>query len=408
MRLEREAAVAVGAPCPESGAGTAETLHGADRPAAPIRVRTGHSYHVPLTITLGQRNTRFVQRALTPLARLVRWRWVDSMTFLPEPGFDAIHSWNAVPLLTRRPYIVTFEDFLPRTPEDRRIAWLERWLRDRLVEPRCVGIVALSDYAVRQVRRQHHGWSGLPDLLAKICVVPPATPIRRDRPKRHSDRLRLLFVGYDVMRKGGPVVLRAHEILRGRGVPVETTIVSSLGWSADDYVGPPDAAYVQAELARLSQEGVVHHRRQPLAEVHRLMDAADWLVFPTFHDTFGFVTVEALAGGTPVVATDTCVMPEVVIPGETGWLLPFENESEVGKWRWLYCNAESGYLDAYHGATLRLADALADRLTEAWEERRDYQILSAGALAAARARYNPEIARTKLETLYERFREVLS
>jgi glycosyltransferase involved in cell wall biosynthesis len=101
-------------------------------------------------------------------------------------------------------------------------------------------------------------------------------------------------------------------------------------------------------------------------------------------------------------------MPEVVIPGETGWLLPFENEDEVGKWRWLYRNAESGYLDAYHGATLRLADALADRLTEAWEERRDYQILSAGALAAARTRYNPEIARTKLETLYERFRDVLT
>ncbi len=372
--------------------------------AAPLRIRTGHSYHIRYTVTLGQRNARFVQWALTPLARLVNWRWVDSVTFLPGGGFDAVHSWNAVPLLTRKPYVITFEDYVPRTPDDRKIPRLERWLRARLLEPRCVGIVALSDYAKRQARMQHADWEGLPQLLSKIEVIRPACPVRTDRPKTRSGPLKLLFVGRDFMRKGGPVVLRAHAALRRAGLPVETTVVSSLGWSVADYVGPPDAACFENERAGLAQEGIVHHHSLPLRRVYQLMDAADFFVFPTFHDTFGFVTVEALAGGTPVIASDTCAMPEVVDPGRTGWLLPFENDAEVGKWRWIYRNADPGYVPAYMEATERMTEALIARLHEAWERRSDYEEMSAGALEAARTRFNPEIASARLEAIYERFR----
>ena len=371
----------------------------------PIRIRTGHSYHVYFSIALGQRNARFVERAMTPLARYVSWfPWADSVTFTPEPGFDALHTWNAVPLLTRRPFVTTFEDFMPRTPDDRRIGWIERALRRRLLSDQCVGLVALSDYALRQFRAQHADFERLPELLAKTERIYPVAPARRATPKRHSDRLRLLFVGRDFMRKGGPVLLRAHGALRARGIPVESTIVSALQWSAEDYVGPPDAAYVAAATGGLSQEGVVHHHSLPAAKVYELMDAADYLVFPTFHDTFGFVAIEALAAGTPVIATDTCVMPEVVEPGTSGWLLPFENDARVGKWSWLYRQAEPGYLDAYEARTRSLAAALTDRLTEAWEDRANYERLSAGALAVHAARFRPELARQRLEALYERLR----
>ncbi len=370
--------------------------------AAPLRIRTGHSYHVYFTIALGQRNAQFVERAMTPLNR-----WFDAagaFSFLPGPGYDAIHAWNAVPLLSRRPYILTFEDFMPRTPTDIRVGWLERWLRDRLLDERCVALVACSDYALRQFRRQHAGFARLPELLAKTEVLYPVTPLRRERPKSSGDRLRLLFVGRDFMRKGGPALVRAHQRLRAAGIPVETTVVSSLQWSPRDYVGPPDARYVQTAHAALVQEGVVHHPDLGNAAVNALMEEADYLVFPTFHDTFGFVAIEALAAGTPVIATDTCVLPEVVEPGVSGHLLPFDNDAEVGKWTWLYRQADPGYLDAYEDTTARLADALTERLATAWEDRASYEALSAGALDRARTRFHPDAARTRLETLYERFR----
>ncbi len=370
--------------------------------AAPLRIRTGHSYHVHFTIALGQRNARFVERAMTPLARYLSW--ADAVTFVPEPGFDALHTWNAVPLLTRRPFLTTFEDYMPRTPDDRRVGWLERALRRRLLSDQCVGLIALSDYALRQFQAQHAGFDRLPELLAKTERIYPVAPARRTTPKAHSDKLRLLFVGRDFMRKGGPVLLAAHAALRARGIPVESTVVSALQWSADDYIGPPDAAYVAEKTKGLAQDGIVHHRSLPAAKVYELMDVADYLIFPTFHDTFGFVSIEALAAGTPVIATDTCVLPEVIDEGRNGFLLPFENDPVVGKWAWLYRQAEPGYLDAYDGTTRRLSTALTETLSEAWEKRADYETLSAGALAVHAERFHPERARRRLEGLYDRLR----
>lgn len=368
----------------------------------PIRIRTGHSYHVYFTIALGQRNARFVERALTPLNRY--FGWADAMAFTPEPGFEAIHSWNAVPLMTRRPFIVTFEDYLPRTPDDRRIPWLEEAMRERLLSRRCVALIATSDYALRQFRVQNRDAPGLPALLGKLERLYPVVPSRTGRPKAASDRLRLLFVGRDFLRKGGPVLVRAHKRLKRMGIPVETVIVSNLQWSENDYVGPPNVAYAAAAALGIEQDGVVFHKSLPSAEVRREMDAADYLVFPTFHDTFGFVSLEALAGGTPVIASDTCVLPEIVTHGGNGFLLPFENDGVVGKWRWLYRTRHPDYLDAYEHATETMAKALVATLAAAWEDRREYQSLSAGALASAHGKFHPDFARSRLEELYERFR----
>lgn len=368
----------------------------------PIRIRIGHSYHVQFTAELGQRNAAFVKRAMTPLNRF--FPWADSFAIVPEPGFEAIHSWNALPLLTRRPYILTFEDYMPRTPDDRKIRWLERSLRNRLLDSRCVALVATSNYAHRQFLAQHRGFAGLPDLLAKTEILYPAVQPRRTRPKMLSDTLRLLFVGRDFMRKGGPAVLRAHAKLRELGVPVETTIVSSLHWSAKDYIGPPDPQYVAQAHAQIDQPGVIHYHSLPSPAVRALMDAADFLVFPTFHDTFGFVTLEAFAGGTPVIASNTCVLPELIDEAGNGFLLPFENDAEVGKWRWLYQGSQPGYLDAYEDATAAMTTALVERLADVWQDHARFKNLSAGALAAAHDRFHPDIARRRLEMLYERFR----
>src|SRR4029078_11418623 len=137
--------------------------------------------------------------------------------------------------------------------------------------------------------------------------------------------------GRDFMRTGGPALLRAHEQLRAGGVPVTTTIVSSLGWKPNDtYVDPPSPELVQREHARIEQEGIVHIRNAPNADVYAMMDEADYFIFPTLHDIFGYVTLEALAFATPVIATATNAMPEVVEEGRSGFLLPLELDGELG------------------------------------------------------------------------------
>lgn len=373
----------------------------------PLRVRTRRDYYVPFDVDFGQRNAIFLRRPWTPLLRLVYWG--DALTVLPEPDYDIVHAVNAVPVLSRRPFVLTFSDFCPRVPEDRHVRWLERWLQRVLLQERCVALLALSEYAARQFRRQNRDFSGCAELEAKLEVRYPVVAPRRGEPKELGrDELRLLFVGRDFMRKGGPALMRAHEMLRKQGVPVRSTVVSSLGWKQNDtYVDPPDGALVEREHARIAQEGVTHHRGLPNADVYKLMDDADFFIFPTLHDTFGYAALEALACATPVIASATNALPEVIEDGRCGYLLPLELDGELGRWAWTYRTREPGFVPAYEEAIHSLGDALAARLLECWESRSDYATLSAGALERVRTRFDVSEARERLEQLYESCRDLI-
>ena len=340
-----------------------------------------------------------MKRKWAPLRRVVQW--ADAFAILPEPDFDLVHAVNSLPLFTRRPYVLTFEDYLPRVPEDRYVGWLEERLMRDLLSPRCVALLGISEYALRQFRHQARDFDRRDELEAKLELRYPAIAKRRAEPKGAlGGTLKLLFVGRDFMHKGGPAVLGAHERLRARGVPVETTVVSQLRWSRDSYIGPPSEGLVAREQAKLVQDGVVHHRALPNAEVMRLMEEADFFVFPTLHDTFGYVALEALACATPVLASGVNALPEVV-DDSCGALLPLEHDPVLGRWAWSYRTTEPGYLDAYGTAMRELADTIADRLASCWETPGAYEALSAGALARIDERFDVDAARARLEQLYE-------
>jgi glycosyltransferase involved in cell wall biosynthesis len=371
----------------------------------PLRVRTRKDYSVPFLVDAGQRNAVFVRRKWTPLRRLVSW--ADAFAILPEPDFDIVHAVNAVPILTRRPYVLSFEDYLPRVPEDRYVGWLERALLRTLFSDRCVGLIAISEYALRQHRWQARELADAGRLEAKLQLLYPAVAPRRTEPKAldPAGPLKLAFVAHDFLHKGGPALLDAHERLTAAGVPVQTTVVSTLRWARDSYIGPPDTEYAQRQHARLATTpGVAHHLGLPNAEALQVMDDAHFLIFPTLHDTFGYVSLEALAGATPVVATATCAQPEIVEDGVSGFLLELENEPRLGRWAWSYRTTEPGYMDAYRATMDDLATQMAGRLGGVWDRPERYAALSAGAVQRVAGRFGQERLRTELEQLYERCR----
>jgi glycosyltransferase involved in cell wall biosynthesis len=375
--------------------------------AAPLRVRTVRpgNHHFRLGIDLGQRNVVFVGRPLT-LRKFIGWS--QAVAIVPEPGYDLVHLVNAVPLAGRKPYLISFENFLPRVPEDTYIGWLERFLQRRLLADarsgRCLSLLAMSHFAVRQFRRQNRDFAGRTELEELMQVLYPAIEPPTAEPKRHSKEISLLFVGFNFMGKGGPALLRAHEELRGRGLPVRTTVVSSLSWTEDDFLGPPSRDYVDSELRRLGSERVTHYRSLPNPEVLELMRASDYLVLPTLHDTFGYVAIEALSRGTPVIATDTCALPEIVEDGRCGFLLPFERDDDVGRWRHLYKTAEPDYLENFERAIALLTGGIVDAVERGWERRDAYEELSAQAIERVRTRFSRAYGCAVLEGIYARAR----
>ncbi|MEE8445414.1 MAG: glycosyltransferase family 4 protein [Alphaproteobacteria bacterium] len=111
--------------------------------------------------------------------------------------------------------------------------------------------------------------------------------------------------------KGHGVVLDALALLRGRELRCL-------------FVGHGRAAYrneLEGRVRRLGLEGVVHFAGdcRDMAAAYKIADIV--ISASTDPEAFGRITAEAQAMGKPVIASDHGASPELVVPGETGWLV---------------------------------------------------------------------------------------
>ena len=98
---------------------------------------------------------------------------------------------------------------------------------------------------------------------------------------------------------------------------------------------------------------------QPRPDVIQLLSHATVFVCPSVYEPLGIVNLEAMACGTAVVASAVGGIPEVVVDGETGLLVPYDE-------------ADPGGFEA--GLAARTAELLtdplrADRMGRAGRER---------------------------------------
>lgn len=78
---------------------------------------------------------------------------------------------------------------------------------------------------------------------------------------------------------------------------------------------------LEAEIQTLGLAGRIHLLGWR-SDAHAIMAALDLLVAPSLWEGFGLVFLEAMALCVPVVSTCVSAIPEVVVDGETGWLVP--------------------------------------------------------------------------------------
>jgi len=253
-------------------------------------------------------------------------------------GADLVHShtWYAnmaghvASLLHRIPHVVSAHSLEPLRPWKAEqlgggyavSSWVERTSYEAAAAVVAVSAAMRDDVLAcypaidpARVHVVHNGidteqWSPLlaPDRVRELGVDP-------DRPS-------VVFVGRITRQKGLPLFLRAVAQL-----PPDVQIVLCAG--APDT--PEIAAEVEVLVTDLAAErsGVVWIREMlPRPDVVALLTAATAFACPSIYEPLGIVNLEAMACETAVVATATGGIPEVVVSGETGLLVPIEQASD--------------------------------------------------------------------------------
>jgi alpha-maltose-1-phosphate synthase len=263
---------------------------------------------------------------------------VDLQIAQDVAGADIVHShtWYAngagqyAKLLHGVPHVVTAHSLEPLRPWKaeqlgggyRVSSWIER---NAFAEADAV--IAVSDGMRRDILRSY------PFLdESRVSTVYNGIDLDKWKPLNDDalvrslgidpDRPSVVFVGRITRQKGLPYLLRAARLL-----PKDVQLVLA--------AGAPDTPGIMAEVTegvRALQEertGVVWlDRLLSQEELSAALTAATVFVCPSVYEPLGIVNLEAMACGAAVVGTATGGIPEVIVDGETGRLVPIDQADD--------------------------------------------------------------------------------
>jgi glycosyltransferase involved in cell wall biosynthesis len=144
---------------------------------------------------------------------------------------------------------------------------------------------------------------------ANLTEAPERATVESWIATRSRSSFRLLFLGKEWERKGGPEALALVRLLRERGVPATLDIVGC------------QPALTGGDQDFVHRHGFIDHSAPAGRAIFQdLLRQTHVLLFLSRAEAYGIALCEAAAFGVPAYATPTGGIPTIVHRGENGWL----------------------------------------------------------------------------------------
>lgn len=259
------------------------------------------------------------------------WRNLRMTSNIKNADIIHCHTWYShfAGLLARQlygvPMVLTTHSFEPSRPwkEEQlgRAYRLSSWI-ERMAMEQCDGIIAVSEGMKSDACRFFKVNS------SKITTIHNGIDLDEYCSKTSYEALTKYGIDPKV-----PYVLFVGRITRQKGIIHLVRAIEHIKKDAAIVLcaGAPDTPEISAEMRELVAQAKLKHENVIWIEemvskkdVIELYSHATVFCCPSVYEPFGIINLEAMACGTPVVASAVGGIPEIVVDGETGFLVPFK------------------------------------------------------------------------------------
>lgn len=162
-----------------------------------------------------------------------------------------------------------------------------------------------------------------------ICITESLARFNRERVGLPAEKLEVIHYGMDeppaawapdeLELPEGKIVVAVCRLVPQKGLDVAVEAMAGVDATLVVLGEGPERERLEAQARELSVRLLLPGRVGDVASVLR---RADVLVHPARWEGFGLALLEAMLAGLPVVATRVSSIPEIVVDGETGLLVP--------------------------------------------------------------------------------------